>query len=105
MRAIWSVASEGTGFSIHVNKNISVLQVRVLSFCRIFPNLSRRQLSFHELRLPAIIPLPVSGDGASLVWCAVFKIVAGQTSAVLGGFDSHASPNFSFHDQDIWRVL
>ena len=29
------------------------------------------------------------------MWCAVFKIVAGQIYAVLGGFDSHASPNSS----------
>ena len=29
------------------------------------------------------------------MWCAVFKTVAGQADPVLGGFDSHASPNSS----------
>ena len=35
------------------------------------------------------------GDGALLVWRAVFKTVVGQINAVLGGFDSYASPLLS----------
>lgn len=38
------------------------------------------------------------GDGALLVLRAVFKTVVGQINAVLGGFDSYASPILSSED-------
>lgn len=40
-----------------------------------------------------------SGDGALLELRAVFKTVVGQIYAVLGGFDSHASPHVVKRDR------
>ena len=41
------------------------------------------------------------GDGALLVLRAVFKTVVGQINAVLGGFDSYASPYVVKRDRTI----